>query len=180
MDRYFTAAVLQAPRTLRPFKCSTLVRTLSDFPANEAATTAPGRRDRRLRRRSAARRRWRLPTPSAFNFGGDNACIHSSSIGPGNTLITRTPPGAISARRHCDRERAARLGCGKSAVGRKIAEGINGQKIDPGGRIRRFAGGARSHRRSEFLSEAQQAEVVDVHFRASRLDSELSGDPIGR
>src|SRR6185369_3171757 len=50
------------------------------------------------------------------SLGGGSSWFHSSSIGPGNTLTTRTPPGRISARRHCDSECAAAFDAEKAAA----------------------------------------------------------------
>ena len=45
-----------------------------------------------------------LASAAGATFGGGRFWFHSSSIGPGNTLITRMPAGRISARRHCASE----------------------------------------------------------------------------
>ena len=58
---------------------------------------------------------------SGASFGGGRSWFHSSSIGPGNTLTTRTPAGRISARRHCASECAAALEAEKVPCGGKLA-----------------------------------------------------------
>ncbi len=44
---------------------------------------------------------------AGVTLGGGIIWFHSSSIGPGNRLMTRTPAARISARRFCDSEWAA-------------------------------------------------------------------------
>ena len=58
-----------------------------------------------------------------------------------------------------------------SAVRRKVRQRENGEEIDPGDRARLAVGAARAHRRREFLGEPQQAEIIDVHLGARRLDA---------
>ena len=48
-----------------------------------------------------------LASAAGATFGGGRFWFHSSSIGPGKTLMTRMPLGRISARRHCASECAA-------------------------------------------------------------------------
>jgi hypothetical protein len=53
-------------------------------------------------------------------LGGGVCWFHSSSMGPGNTLITRMPAGRISARRHCASECAAAFEALKVPCGGKL------------------------------------------------------------
>jgi hypothetical protein len=56
-------------------------------------------------------------------------------------------------------------------VGREVGERVDRKQVHPGHGAGEAVGAARAHRRAELLREAQQAEVVDVHLRARRLDA---------
>src|SRR2546422_443012 len=60
-------------------------------------------------------------SPAAATLGGGSSWFHSSSIGPGKTLTTRTPAGRISARRHCASECAAAFEAENVPCGGKLA-----------------------------------------------------------
>ena len=59
---------------------------------------------------------------------------------------------------------------------REIGERVDRQHIHPGCRARQAVGAARAHGGAEFLRQAQQPEVVDVHLGAGGLDARPVAD----
>src|SRR6185503_19471172 len=89
-------------RHLASHSCATSPGYTSSTPSRSALTTA-------------------VASAAGATFGGGRSWFHSSSSGPGKTLITRTPAGRISARRHCASECAAALEAENVPCGGKLA-----------------------------------------------------------
>jgi hypothetical protein len=86
-------------------------------------------------------------------------------------------PGGPHLRPQALRKRLRRgFGRGEGTVRREIGERVDRQQVHPGSRARDAVGAARAHRRAEVLRQAQQAEVVDVHLGARRLDAVAAGN----
>src|SRR6267143_1954961 len=91
---------------------------LSRQRASHSCATSPGYTSSTPSRRALT---MASASPPAATLGGGRSWFHSSSIGPGKTLTTRTPAGRISARRHCASECAAAFEAEKVPCGGKLA-----------------------------------------------------------
>src|SRR6267143_1061583 len=91
---------------------------LSRQRASHSCATSPGYRSSTPSRRAPT---MASASPAAWTLGGGRSWFHSSSIGPGKTLTTRTPAGRISARRHCASECAAAFEAENVPCGGKLA-----------------------------------------------------------
>ena len=153
------------------------VRLPSDSRATGRGSPAPPPPDRRPPPRP------RAPSPPAFartsgvSLGGGSNCCHSSSIGPGNTFTTFTPPSRRSVRRHCESE------CAAASDADQVANAglFTSAQIDSTFTHAQAPNGPsapRSRRTGpELRGEAQQAEVVDVHLRPRGVDVLSPPDP---
>ena len=120
-----------------------------------------------------------LASAAGATFGGGRFWFHSSSIGPGKTLIDadagRPHLGAQALRERVRRRLRRREG----AVRRVVRERVDREQVDPRRGVRRAVGRAALQRRAELLRQAQQAEVVDVHLGLGDVGAAPRGDAEG-